>query len=294
MTVGVPKSSPLLGAMVLALLAGRIAGQDTPEVDLGRHFEALAVRGTIIVCDFTADACHEHNPARNDIGFLPALTFKIPNSLIALEAGVVADQHEVLEWDGVDRGRSAWNQDLDLRRAFEVSGVWFYQELARRVGAEAMRAWLERIGYGNHRTGPEVDMFWLNGDLRISPREQVAFLKRLRDGDLPFSSRTLAIVKDVMIRDRGDAWVLRGKTGWTTAPDPDIGWFVGYVEQRGRVYYFATNIDVVADRDQDARVEISLRSLRSLGLLRRAVRDFDAASGPRLEPAKTGRWDRYS
>ena len=55
---------------------------------------------------------------------LPASTFKIPNSVIALETGVVGDpDKDVFQWDGVTRSIEAWNRDHTLRSAIAASAA---------------------------------------------------------------------------------------------------------------------------------------------------------------------------
>src|SRR5690606_21044420 len=139
-----------------------------------------------------------------DSGFIPASTFKIFNSLVALEAGAVASEEEVLEWDGVERGWDAWDQDHSMRSAIRVSAVWFYQELARRIGETRMQQYLREVRYGNQTMDGAIDDFWLSGGLRITPLEQVDFLVRLARNDLPFSDRTMAILRDILILEEGD------------------------------------------------------------------------------------------
>jgi beta-lactamase class D len=87
-----------------------------------------------------------------------------------------------------------------------------------------------------------VDPFWLHGALRISADEQVVLLKRLYRNDLPFSQRSMTMVKDMMIVDAAQTYRLSGKTGAGQVGADDIGWFVGYVEEQGHVYFFAANI----------------------------------------------------
>ena len=107
---------------------------------------------------------------RSGEGKLPASTFKIPNSLIALETGVVEDpDKDVFKWDGVTRSIEAWNKDHTLRSAIAVSAVPVYQEIARRIGAERMQKYVDLFDYGNRNIGGGIDQFWLTGDLRIDP-----------------------------------------------------------------------------------------------------------------------------
>ncbi|OUL20868.1 class D beta-lactamase [Nostoc sp. RF31YmG] len=238
-------------------------------IDLGRSFNQLGIKGSILIYDQNNKKFYEHNASRNSQAFFPASTFKIFNSLVALETGVIPNDVAVLTWDGIQRQVAAWSQDTNIRQAFKNSTVWFYQVLARKIGHERMEKFIKEVGYGNRQIGTpdQIDQFWLQGPLQITPREQIEFLQRLYRKDLPFSQRTLDLVQDIMIYERTPDYVLRGKTGWATSLTPNIGWFVGYLEQKNNVYFFATNIDIRNDDDTAARIEITRRSLKALGLL---------------------------
>jgi beta-lactamase class D len=242
------------------------------EAQFAQHFQALEVEGAIVIHDLNRGVTYEHNRDRNRQAFLPASTFKILNSLIALETGVIANDVAVLTWDGIERMVPAWNRDHNMRTAFNLSAVWFYQVLARRVGHDAMQQWVEAAGYGNQTIGsPEaIDSFWLEGDLRITPQQQIEFLRRLHHSELPFSERALATVKDIMIVERTPDYTLRAKTGWAglgESDQPQIGWYVGYVEQGENVYLFATNIDIRQDSDAPVRLELTRRCFETMNLL---------------------------
>ncbi|MDX2070220.1 MAG: penicillin-binding transpeptidase domain-containing protein [Haliscomenobacter sp.] len=86
------------------------------------------------------------------------------------------------------------------------------------------------------------DDFWNFGPFGISPKNQVEFLVKVHEGRLPFSKRNLQILKSVMINERKPNYILRAKTGWTRVNGQDIGWWVGYVERKGNLYFFATRI----------------------------------------------------
>ncbi|MEA5568452.1 class D beta-lactamase [Anabaena sp. UHCC 0399] len=238
-------------------------------VDLGRSFNQLGIKGSILIYDRNNKKFYEHNPARNSQAFLPASTFKIFNSLVALETGAIPNDVAVLTWDGIQREFPTWNQDTNIHQAFRNSTVWFYQVLARKIGHERMEKFIKEVGYGNRQIGtPEqIDRFWLAGPLQITPRQQIEFLQHLHRKDLPFSQRTLDLVQDIMIYERTPDYVLRGKTGWSTSLTPNVGWFVGYLEQNNNVYFFATNIDIRNNNDLPARIELTRHSLKALGLL---------------------------
>ena len=240
---------------------------DVAPVDFSQHFEDLGAEGSTLIYDLNQGRTYQHNPERNATPFLPASTFKILNSMIALETGVIDSELNILTWDGIERSFPTWNRDLNMENAFRVSAVWFYQVLARRIGYERMQQWVADVGYGNQAIGDAdaIDTFWLNGEIRITPQEQIQFLRQLYDNDLPFSEEVMATVKDVMIVEQTPNYTIRAKTGW--ALQSQTGWYVGYVEQGENVYFFATNIDIEDETDLPARAEITRRSLMTLGLL---------------------------
>lgn len=241
--------------------------QESPYPSFAQHFRDLEIDGSIVIYDLKRDRTYQHNPARNATPFLPASTFKIPNSLIALETGAIANELSILTWDGVERSIPTWNRDLNLQTAIQISAVWFYQVLARRVGHGPMQQWIDKIGYGNQNIGDpkDIDTFWLTGDLRITPQEQIQFLRRLHRNDLPFSGDAIATVKDILIVEQTPNYTIRAKTGWALAAQ--VGWYVGYIEQDDNTYFFATNIVMRDQSDLKHREEVTRRSLKSLQLL---------------------------
>lgn len=237
----------------------------------GHYFERFDAAGTFVVYNRSRDQFIRYNPERAEQRFIPASTFKIFNSLVALETGVIEDVNTVLPWDSVQRRFTGWNRDHNMRSAFRQSVVWFYQELARRIGEERMRFFVEREGYGNEDIGGGIDQFWLTGDLRISPNEQVELLWRLYNSELAFSRPAMETVREIMVIRQTPEYTLRGKTGWAE-PDQDgveIGWLVGWVERADNTYFFALNLKT---RDPDfpmleARQGIAYGILRELAVL---------------------------
>jgi beta-lactamase class D len=232
--------------------------------DWKSFYDKYNVSGCILIYDLNKSEYIVYNGNRCKESFIPASTFKILNSLIALETGVIKDENEVIPWDSVKRQYDKWNMDQTLRTAIKYSAVWAYQELARRIGEHRMQHYVDSVKYGNCNISGGIDHFWLDGELRITPFQQVEFLKRLYFDDLPFSKRNLDIVKDIMINDQTGNYILRGKTGWVET----TGWYVGYLEENDNVYFFANNIEIVNDRDAKARLEIVKDVFKSMGLLK--------------------------
>ncbi len=236
------------------------------EVDLDSIFSERGVEGSIIISALDGKHDYQVNPERVKNAYLPASTFKIPNTLIALDEGAISDPDEIFKWDGKIRFVDSWNQDHSLRTAFPASVVWFYQELASRVGNDAYLKQLSDLHYGNMQTGPELTTFWLDGDLRISSLEQIAFLKRLYRNELPYKPEHVKLLKELMIVEQTDAYIIRAKTGWATRTEGQHGWYVGYLEKNDAVWFFATNIEITADKAR-FRQEITMEALRRLGLI---------------------------
>jgi beta-lactamase class D len=214
--------------------------------NLSKKFQEAKSEGCFVLYDLKRDRYIRYNSNHCQKRFIPASTFKIFNSLVALETKVIADENTVIPWNGVVNNEfTAWNQAQNMRTAFTRSVVWFYQDLARRVGTERMAKYIKAASYGNQDISDKIDSFWLNGNLRISPEEQIKFLVRLYQEDLPFSTSVMRTVKDIMLIERKDNYILRGKTGWGMNVEgvQNIGWYVGYIERDNNVYFYALNFE---------------------------------------------------
>jgi beta-lactamase class D len=266
-----PLAGPAESAPLPSALFAQPPASATAELrpDLAKHFEAHKAEGAFLLHDLKRGTYVRYNPERCRRGFLPASTFKIFNTMAALDSGAVKDEHEVLRWDGVDRGWTAWNQDQDMATAFQRSTVWFYQEMARRIGQEKMQKLVDREGYGNRDLSGGADQFWIKGGLRITPEEQAAFLARLYRRELGFSRRAMDMVYELMLLEKTPAYTLRGKTGWTSQDGHQIGWLVGFVEKGSDAYVYVTQLES-PNPDYDmrtARLAITRAVLKDLGLL---------------------------
>jgi beta-lactamase class D len=260
----VPNTKPELESYTPTVAASTPAPTAKPELE--SYFQGYT--GAFVLLDYSQNLYTHYNPGRCAERFLPASTFKIMNSLIGLETGVIPDESFVIKWDGLRYENQTWNKDQTMKSAFQDSVVWYYQELARRVGSEKIQHYVDQAGYGNQDISGPVDSFWLAGNLRISADEQVGLLERLYNETLPFSKRSINIVKEMMVLEKGQNYQLSGKTGSGQIEKEDIGWFVGYIEKENQVYFFAANIGgSTEDVNGQKAKEITLNILRSLELL---------------------------
>ncbi|HBZ3590170.1 TPA: OXA-48 family class D beta-lactamase [Klebsiella pneumoniae] len=208
------------------------------------HFTEHKSQGVVVLWNENKQQGFTNNLKRANQAFLPASTFKIPNSLIALDLGVVKDEHQVFKWDGQTRDIAAWNRDHDLITAMKYSVVPVYQEFARQIGEARMSKMLHAFDYGNEDISGNVDSFWLDGGIRISVTQQIAFLRKLYHNKLHVSERSQRIVKQAMLTEANGDYIIRAKTGYSTSIEPKIGWWVGWVELDDNVWFFAMNMDM--------------------------------------------------
>ncbi len=251
----------------------RLLAQSRNRDDLGKFYERYDVKGSFVLFDRNKQQYTFYNEPQTQQAFIPASTFKICNSIIGLETGVIADENFVIQWDSIERSNANWNKSQDMKTAFKNSTVWYYQSLARQVGGKRMKYWLDKLNYGNADTTGGIDQFWLSGGLRITPQQQIDFLKRLCNNELPVSQRTMDLVKKIMIAEQTSAYTLSGKTGWSQSGTTDIGWYVGFVETMDNVYYFANCVQSDDMENKDfgkARTEIVFEILNALEIRKTA------------------------
>jgi beta-lactamase class D len=208
------------------------------------------------------------NKRRGNYRMSPASTFKILNSLIALETSVAPDEELVIKWDGIARAKSEWNTDMNMREAFKVSNVPYYQELARRIGKAEMQKWIDTVRYGNKQIGDKIDEFWLNETLKITPDEQIGFMKKLYFDELPFSKRSMRIVRSMMLQENNGREKLYYKTGTGSDSGRSIFWQVGFLEDStNHPYFFANAFQGDTGKDfQNKRLEITKKLFNQMSL----------------------------
>ncbi len=237
-----------LAAFFLCLACAALAQAEKPQATLNPFardlLENTGYRGTILIYDFQEKALLASHPSIVDERFIPASTFKILSAQAALQSGVVASKDTLLKWDGIVRGRKETNRDLDLTTAFRISSVPHFQALVREIGPTRMQGFVDSIPYGNQDISGGIDQFWLTGNLRISPREQIEFLLRLYQNDLPFEQTVMDSVKSMMLSPTNEQTHYSAKTGWAVLPENrNIGWWVGWAEREGKLLFFATVLD---------------------------------------------------
>lgn len=270
----------VLCCLAATAVPSRVLADDNPRVKvqagLAKHFADEGTEGTFAALTPGKGHVIASDDSRMEKAILPASTFKIPNSVIALETGVVADpDKDVFKWDGKTYAISEWNKDHTLQTAIAASAVPVYQEIARRIGQQRMQKYVDAFDYGNRNIGGGIDHFWLTGDLRISPLQQIAFLDKLRHGTLPVSKRAQDLTRGILPVTKAGESIIRAKTGLIGVDEvtaingikSSVGWLVGWAEKGSAQTVFALNLDIREPRHTASRMTIAQRCLSDIGAI---------------------------
>jgi len=220
------------------------------------------IKGSILIESFDSNFRYQYMVDDKE-SFIPASTFKIPNTLIMLQEGLIKDLHEVIKWDGKEREYAFWNKDQNLKSAFQYSCVWCYQYYASKIGDEKYRAYLRKFDYGNFLTGNDVTRFWLDGELRISVNDQINFLRKVYKEELPIKKKHIKTLKNIMLSEEHHNYKVWSKTGWSGKD----GWYVGYLTRGNKTWFFANHIEIRHKSDLKFRKKLTIEAFKALNII---------------------------
>lgn len=218
-----------------------LSGEQITSVDYSDLFEGYI--GAFTLYDPQTSEYMLYNEAEAVTRYTPHSTYKIYSALMALEDGAINPGETNIPWNGEQQPYAEWNSDHDLHSAMANSVSWYFQQLDARAGLNRLRRFYSEIGYGNGKVG-NANTFWSDGSLRISVIEQVQMLERFYNNTFGFAAENVQAVKDAIFLEMSGGVRLFGKTGTGSVPGVSNadGWYIGYIEAAGRVYYFATHI----------------------------------------------------
>lgn len=228
-------------------------------------FQEAQTQGVFVTYDGSTLAVYGNALDRASIEYIPASTFKILNALIGLQYQKTTAT-EVFKWDGKPRSFKTWEKDMSLAEAMQASAVPVYQELARRIGLDLMQQEIQRIGFGNQMIGDQIDRFWLDGPLKITPEQAAKFAYQLATQQLAFDQNVQQHVKDMLLIEKRGDLKLYAKSGWMNH-EPQVGWYTGWVEDaQGKITAFSLNMHMHESDDVNERKQLTLDILDKLNL----------------------------
>ena len=245
----------LLPALLLCFFSLKINAQEK-DLALGFLMQEKNYEGVILLYDYKEDELTTSHFNKANDRVLPASTFKIFNTLLFLDLGIVEDTLFTLQWDGTNhkhKGRTiaSWNKDTNLAEAFRNSTVWYYKELSKPIDLKTYKKFMKKAKYGKvfGNKKKELDFWNIGSKIGVSAKEQIRLLVRIHEYHGLYQKEHIDIVKELMIEEKTDDYILRSKTGWTVTPDKrfdvgkDLGWYIGYVETDDNAYFFAVRIE---------------------------------------------------
>ncbi|KHF41638.1 BlaR1 family beta-lactam sensor/signal transducer [Halalkalibacter okhensis] len=256
-------SSPSFSALAVNHDHHSITNMNIAEEDYSRFFEEFS--GTAVLYDAKEDQYRIYNQEESMTRYIPASTYKIYNSLFALQSGIISQGNSDLPWDGTIYQYEEWNQDQDLLSAMKSSASWYFHELDQQIGAEMLRDYYQHIQYGNTQV-KDVSSYWLDGTLKISPVEQVNVLKDFYYNEFMFEPVNIQTIKDSLFLEEAGGNRLFGKTGTVVIDGEHIGWFVGYLEAADHTTFFAVYIEGDKQASGSSAAEVALSILEEEGL----------------------------
>jgi bla regulator protein BlaR1 len=138
---------------------------------------------------------------------------------------------------------------------------WYFQNLDSNIGIETLKKYYTKIGYGNLDLSGGISNYWLESSLKISAIEQVELLKAFYSNAFAFNNENIQTVKNALRLSESEGALLSGKTGTGNINGKNIsGWFIGYVENSGKTYFFATHIqsDEYSNGSMAAKITLSI------------------------------------
>lgn len=143
-----------------------------------------------------------------------------------------------MKWDGTETPFKEWNKNHNLNSAMRYSVNWYFQNIDRGISKSKIYNYLNKISYGNKQIGFDSN-YWLEGSLKISPIEQVDFLKKLYNNEFDFNRENVnSVINSIKISDN-----FYGKTGTGMVNGKTVnGWFVGIACSDYNTYIFAARI----------------------------------------------------
>lgn len=239
----------------------------TQQDEIPLLFDAAKTQGVFVVYDGGNYRSYGNDLSRAQQRYIPASTFKILNALIGLQHQKVT-MTEIFKWDGTARYFPAWEKDMTLAQAMQLSTVPVYQTLARRIGLPLMQQEVSRIGFGNQNIGTHVDDFWLKGPLKVSPEQEAKFVYDLATQKLAFDPEVQQQVRSMLLVEERAGTKLYAKSGWGMAVSPQVGWYTGWVEQpNGKITAFSLNMEMQEGDEIGERKALTLDILDKLNLM---------------------------
>ena len=226
---------------------------------LERFFKEAAVTGTFTMLNNATGEITVYNMAQDTIRQNPGSTLDVLTALIALQNGVVPDTKTSLPVDSI--ASSTTPGPINIREALPSHQSSYFREIITRMGQPTYKKWIDSIHYGNQLLSSDGQAVGVE-KLRISPDEQLGFMKRLYFNQLPFRKSVQDTVKQLMLREDNTLYRLSYEYSPSASMAPATNqWLIGWIEENGHVYFFVTHTRTA---QPVAQTEVPLKITRNI------------------------------
>lgn len=259
------KISFLFLSIFLFCLASCTVNKAKINNDLKKYFDSSHVDGSFSFLNNQLGDITVYNMKLDTERLSTGTSFKILNTLIGVQTGKITNENMVIKTD------SSTNKNLTLKEAFNNSSVSYFQSIARQIGKDTMKSWVDSISYGNKNISGAVDSFWLNNTLKISPDEQLGLMSKIYFEQLPFQKYAQQMVESLMLQEDNTLYKLSYTTGaGVDEKNNSFNWTLGWIEENRHVYFFVSFVKS-PDKNLDLKsigVNISKSILKEMGFFK--------------------------
>ncbi len=129
------------------------------------------------------------------------INLKIPLALMGFDSGIFKIPSDPT-WKykpEYDATMKIHQQDLNPKTWMQLSAVWYSQILTEKLGMEKFQAYVNEFNYGNKDLSDRLTTAWWIKDssLKISPQQQIIFIKNFLDKKWSFSENTYAYTREI-------------------------------------------------------------------------------------------------
>ncbi|SFS03933.1 penicillin-binding transpeptidase domain-containing protein [Anaeromicropila populeti] len=198
------------------------------EIDVDYSEDFKDINGCAVVLDEQKNQVYLYQDEMCKTEVSPYSSFKIISTLMGLHNNVIDNQNShMLYDDSINYPIEEWNTDINLAEAFRTSCIWYFRQVLNSVGQDKVAKELTLLGFGNCDCSewngnavnplPDLNGFWIDSTLKISPYEWVMVLKDILEGNSIYGKMGTG---------------LNGKA-----------WFVGWAEGRDKCKLLAIYLD---------------------------------------------------
>ena len=210
-----------------------------------------------------------------DVRYSPCSTFKIALSLAGYDLEILKNAHEpIWPYDGSKVLFESHKTSQTPKTWMSFSVIWYSKVLAQQIGRSRLQSLLSQFAYGNQDlsgdgTEEGYKAAHLSSSLQISPKEQVMFLKRMVNADLPISGHANQMTREILFAQETSDGKLFGKAGsGFDSRGGLLGWYVGWFESEKGKHVFALlmkDLDSFPSKEERQKIVIDFLHSRLSG-----------------------------